>query len=142
MPQDQNFGDLPISYRARLQDAITRVETFTAKEVLALRDRQDVVLIDLRDGYELETYGRIPGSHHCPRGSLEFRIGPDSPHHMPIFAADKHFIFHCSHGLRSVLAADLAQQMGLQKVGHLGGGIIAWIAAGGPVEGGSQTYSS
>jgi rhodanese-related sulfurtransferase len=38
--------------------------------------------------------------------------------------------------MRSALAAQTVQQMGLEPVCHMAGGFKAWKAAGGPVEGG------
>jgi rhodanese-related sulfurtransferase len=96
-----------------------------------------VVFVDLRDPRELKREGRIPGAVHCPRGMLEFWIDPESPYHKPVFAEDKRFVFFCAGGWRSALAAAAAQDMGLKPVAHLGGGMGAWKAAGGPVEGGT-----
>ena len=123
-----------IGYRDLLAEAEARVETIPASHALGLAGRDDVVLVDLRDPRELEREGRIPGAVHCPRGMLEFWIDPQSPYHKPVFAEDKRFVFFCAAGWRSVLAADLAQRMGLSPVAHIGGGFKAWKDAGGPVE--------
>jgi rhodanese-related sulfurtransferase len=88
----------------------------------------------LRDPREREREGVIPGAFSCTRGMLEFWIDPESPYHKPIFAEDKRFVFFCAGGMRSVLAAQTAQQMGLQPVAHIDGGFKAWREAGGPVE--------
>jgi rhodanese-related sulfurtransferase len=93
-----------------------------------------VVLVDLRDIRELQRDGRVPGAFHCPRGMLEFWIDPTSPYHKPVFAQDKRFVFFCAGGLRSALAAQTAQRMGLKPVAHIAGGFGAWKKAGGPVE--------
>ncbi|SNR54932.1 rhodanese-like domain-containing protein [Puniceibacterium sediminis] len=93
-----------------------------------------VRFIDLRDRRELEREGRIPGAFHCPRGMLEFWIDPASPYHKPIFAEDVQFVFYCASGWRSALSAKTAQDMGLKKVSHLGGGFSAWRDAGLPIE--------
>ena len=66
---------------------------------------------------------------------LEFWIDPTSPYHKPIFSADKRFVFFWAGGLRSALAAQTAQRMGLKPVAHIEGGFGAWKKAGGPVEG-------
>ena len=47
---------------------------------------------------------------------------------------DKRFVFFCAGGLRSALAAQAAQRMGLKPVAHIRGGFGAWKNAGGPVE--------
>ena len=67
-------------------------------------------------------------------GMLEFWIDPQSPYHKPAFAQDKKFVFFCAGGLRSALAAQTAQRMGLKPVAHIQGGFGAWKKAGGPVE--------
>jgi rhodanese-related sulfurtransferase len=76
----------------------------------------------------------VPGAFHCPRGMLEFWIDPQSPYHKPVFAQDKKFVFFCAGGLRSALAAQTAQRMGLKPVAHIKGGFGAWKRLGGPVE--------
>jgi rhodanese-related sulfurtransferase len=76
----------------------------------------------------------VPGAFHCPRGMLEFWIDPQSPYHKPKFAEDKKFVFFCAGGLRSALAAQAAQNMGLKPVAHIKGGFGAWKTAGGAVD--------
>ena len=128
MPQVIHKG-----YRALLDEANAQVATMTVPE-LAAHAPGDIVLVDLRDPRELEREGKIPGAFHCPRGMLEFWIDPASPYHKPVFAQDKLFVFHCTAGWRSLLAARTAQDMGLKPVAHLGGGFSAWRDAGGAVE--------
>jgi rhodanese-related sulfurtransferase len=121
-------------YRELLDEAGAAVRTLDAAEALALHGDPMVVFVDLRDPRELEREGRVPGAFHCPRGMLEFWIDPASPYHKPVFAESKRFLFYCASGWRSALAARTAQEMGLDGVAHLGGGLKAWRAAGGPVE--------
>jgi rhodanese-related sulfurtransferase len=118
-----------------LVDAANReVETLPTAEAIKLAGRPDVVLVDIRDIRELQREGRVPGAFHCPRGMLEFWIDPLSKYHKPVFAQDKRFVFFCAGGLRSALAAQTAQRMGLKPVAHVDGGFSAWKKAGGPVE--------
>ncbi|MGC1467571.1 MAG: rhodanese-like domain-containing protein [Pseudolabrys sp.] len=117
-----------------LVDAAEReVETLTAEEAIKLAGRDDVVLVDIRDIRELQRDGKVPGAFHCPRGMLEFWIDPATHYHKPIFAQDKRFVFFCAGGLRSALAAQTAQRMGLKPVAHIKGGFGDWKKAGGPV---------
>ena len=44
-------------------------------------------------------------------------------------------MFFCAGGLRSALAAQTAQKMGLKPVAHIAGGFGAWKKAGGPTRG-------
>lgn len=115
-------------------EARARVQELKPEDVIALYGRDDIVIVDIRDIRELQREGKIPGSYHCPRGMVEFWIDPESPYFKDIFAENKRFIFHCAGGLRSALAADIAQTMGLKPVAHMWGGFAGWVKQGGPVE--------
>ena len=129
MPQKIIHG-----YKELMAKAAAEVESVAAADAVALAQRDDVVIIDIRDIRELEREGRIPGSVHAPRGMLEFWVDPESPYHKPIFAEDKTFILHCASGWRSLLATETLQKMGLKPVKNMQGGFIAWKEAGGAVE--------
>ena len=124
--------------KSMLAEANAVIGTIPTSEALALVEREDVVLVDLRDPRELEREGRIPGAFHCTRGMLEFWIDPDSPYHKPVFAQDKRYVFFCAGGMRSALAAKTAHDMGLKPVAHIEGGFGAWKKAGGLVDDGSK----
>jgi rhodanese-related sulfurtransferase len=121
-------------YKALLAEANAEIETLTPPDAVALHGRDDVVFVDLRDPRELDREGRMPGAFSCTRGMLEFWIDPESPYHKQVFAEDKRFVFFCAGGWRSALAAETAQDMGLEKVAHIEGGFTAWRTAGGPAE--------
>lgn len=121
-------------YKALLAEANAVIETLPVDQALGLHRDCEVVFVDLRDPREIQREGRIPGSFSCPRGMLEFWIDPESPYAKPIFAEDKRFLFYCASGWRSALAARTAQEMGLAKVAHIGGGFTAWRDGGGAVE--------
>jgi rhodanese-related sulfurtransferase len=129
MPQKIVLG-----YKELMRAAESQVEQVSAEEAIAMADRDDVLIVDIRDIREIEREGRIPGSYHAPRGMLEFWVDPESPYHKPVFAEDKTFIVHCAGGWRSLLATDVLQRMGLKPVKDLKGGFSAWKAAGGAVE--------
>ena len=126
--------NITIGYKALCEAAEREIETLAIDQAVKLAGRDDIVLVDIRDIRELQREGRIPGAFHCPRGMLEFWIDPQSPYHKPVFAQDKKFVFFCAGGLRSALAAQTAQRMGLNPVAHIQGGFGAWKKAGGPVE--------
>ena len=121
-------------YKQMLAEANAAVRTLSAEEAKALHGSDEVVFVDLRDPRELEREGKMPGAFHCTRGMLEFWIDPESPYHKPVFAEDKRFVFFCAGGWRSALAAQTAQEMGLENVAHVEGGFSAWKKVGGPVE--------
>jgi len=116
-----------------VDEAKARIKTISLDEARARHGQDDVVFVDLRDVRELEREGMIPGAFHCPRGMLEFWIDPESPYHKTVFSSGKAFVFYCNGAWRSALAADVAQQMGLERVLEMDGGFTAWKNAGLPV---------
>ena len=126
------------SAKSLVETARAEIKELTAAEMIAKARDPNVVMVDIRDPRELEREGRIPGAFHATRGMLEFWIDPASPYYKPVFGEDKHFVFFCAGGLRSVLAAKTAQDMGLKPVAHMIGGFGAWKKAGGAVETGPK----
>lgn len=129
MPQTITLG-----YKALCEAAEREIETLPVEEAIKLAGRDDTVLVDIRDVRELQRDGKIPGAFHCPRGMLEFWIDPSGDYYKPAFGQDKKYVFFCAGGMRSALAAQTAQRMGLKPVAHIRGGFGAWKKAGGPVE--------
>lgn len=121
-------------YKELLAEADSVAETFPAVEAITHLHDEAVAFVDLRDQPELQKDGKIPGAAHVTRGMLELRLDPESPYHNPVFSSGKKILFYCSTGGRSVLAAQTAQEMGLDKVAYIGGGLRAWEDAGGPVQ--------
>ncbi len=115
-------------------DANREIQAVSAAEAIRMREDPNVVLVDLRDIRELARDGRIPGAFHAPRGMLEFWVDPASPYYKDIFGSGKRFVFFCAGGLRSALATQQVQTMGLEPVCHIEGGFGAWRQAGGPIE--------
>ena len=113
-----------------VSEADDLVETLNVAEAKAHLEADSAIFIDLRDIREVAKTGKVRGAHHVPRGMLEFWIDPQSPYHKDFFTSDRKFIFYCAGGWRSALAAKTAQEMGLQPVAHLEGGMKAWIEAG------------
>ena len=119
-------------YKDMLAEADALVQSLSVAEMERLRDDPQVVLVDIRDPRELAREGMIPDAFHAPRGMLEFWIDPESPYHKPRFAEGKTYVFYCASGWRSLLAARLAQEMGLSAQ-SLRGGFGEWKRAGLPV---------
>ncbi|MDO8875993.1 MAG: rhodanese-like domain-containing protein [Pseudolabrys sp.] len=129
MPQTITLG-----YKEMCEAAEREIETMAVEDAVKLAGRDDTVLVDIRDIRELQREGKVPGAFHCPRGMLEFWIDPNGSYFKPVFGQDKKFVFFCAGGMRSALAAQTAQRMGLKPVAHIRGGFGAWKKAGGPVE--------
>ena len=114
---------------ATAQAAVEKIDFGTAQALIA----EGALLLDVRDAPELEKTGRAIGSHHVPRGMLEFRADPDSSHHDQAFRRDRALVLHCASGGRAALAGKLLKDMGYENVYNLGG-LNDWKQAGGPVD--------
>jgi rhodanese-related sulfurtransferase len=123
-----------IGYKQLVEDAEREIRTLDISEAMSKYGEDGVVFVDIRDVRELQREGVVPGALHAPRGMLEFWVDPESPYHREIFASGQEFVFFCAGGLRSALAAQTVQRMGLEPVAHIAGGFAAWREAGGPVE--------
>lgn len=115
--------------------ARSRIRSLTPGQVEAHLLAQDSVIVDVRESEELEEHGRIAGSHHVPRGLLEFWADPGSPLHRPALDPEQRTIVYCAAGSRSVLAAQSLIELGYRDVAHLEGGITAWKQRNLPVVG-------
>ncbi|MDA0661575.1 MAG: rhodanese-like domain-containing protein [Proteobacteria bacterium] len=125
---------MKISAKQLVAEANAEIETVSVEAAKKLLGDENTVFIDIRDVRELAREGRIPGAMHMPRGMLEFWVDPDSPYYRDVFGSGKKFIFFCAGALRSALATQQVQRMGLEPVAHLEGGFGAWRDAGGPIE--------
>lgn len=121
------------SVKSMVDEAMQVITSYSVEEARDLYGRDDVMFVDLRDVRELEREGVIPGAFHAPRGMLEFWVDPASPYHKRVFAQDKRFVLFCAVGWRSALATKTMQDMGVERVGHIGGGYTEWKEAGAPV---------
>ncbi|MDO9638375.1 MAG: rhodanese-like domain-containing protein [Pseudotabrizicola sp.] len=119
-------------YKQMLAEADAVVQSVECGPMADRLDDDSIVFVDIRDPRELEREGMIPGAFHAPRGMLEFWIDPESPYHKLRFAEPKTFVFYCASGWRSLLAARLAQEMGLESR-SLRGGFAEWKTSGKPV---------
>jgi sulfur dioxygenase len=106
----------------------------SAGDVMVLRGRPDIAIVDLREKNEREKQGVIPGSLHAPYPNLQEEIGSGGILHELATASGKRVVFYCAFGERSAMAVQAAQDAGLSSTCHLQGGFAAWKVAGGPVE--------
>lgn len=122
---------MPVTVTQLVQAAEAVVPKISADEAMQ-RIAGGALLLDIRDAPELQSSGRAIGSHHIPRGMLEFRADPATPFHDPELRFDRPIIVHCASGGRAVLAAKLLKDMGYGEVYNLGG-FSAWKEGGGAV---------
>ncbi len=99
-----------------------------------LRDRDDLLLLDIREIQEYVDLGTIPSAINAPRGMLEFWADPASPYYRDYFEEDKRVVLFCAGGGRSAFAAKALKEMGYADVAHLEAGFNGWAESGRRVE--------
>ena len=102
-----------------------QVQDALAHQHEAGRDRQDIVLVDVREKHEWNE-GYIPGAVHVPRGYLELQIEEAVPD------KSKTVVLYCAGGVRSLIAGSTLQQMGYKDVISMSGGYGQWKGNGFP----------
>jgi rhodanese-related sulfurtransferase len=123
---------MPVTLKDMVTAANAAVEKIDTAAAQALID-EGGLLLDVRDAPELEKMGRADGSHHIPRGMLEFRADPASPFHDPQMQPDRPIVLYCASGGRAALAGKLLKDMGYAHVYSIGG-LKDWKEAGGAVD--------
>ncbi len=124
------------SIMEQVAEAKAQVPDISPEEADALRGRDDVVFVDVRDAGEVAESGRVAGAINISRGMLEFRADSSTPYHEPELTPGKTVVVYCASGGRSALAGKALQELGYTDVRNLGG-FGAWAEAGLPVDGGS-----
>jgi len=117
---------LKTGFKELLARANAVIEIVSVQDFQYLQDDPDTVIVDVRDAFERETDGTIPGSVHAPRGMLEFHADPECPAHIEALDPAKRLVLFCGTGGRSALAAKTLQEMGFEDVASLAGGFDAW----------------
>jgi rhodanese-related sulfurtransferase len=126
-------GMMSNSVKDMLSAANSSVPKISPQDAAALIQRGQVLVVDVRDGLEIQSTGKVQGAKHVARGMLEFRADPDSPYYDKEFSRDKTVIVYCASGGRSALAGKTLQDMGYKDVRNLVG-FKDWVENGGAVD--------
>jgi rhodanese-related sulfurtransferase len=110
--------------------AVPRITPAQAKEMMA---KGDTVVVDVRDGSEVQQSGKVAGAVHVPRGLLEFKADPESPTRDKNFDKNKTLILYCGSGGRAALSGKTLKDLGYEKVYNLGA-FKDWAESGGPID--------
>lgn len=108
-----------------MSDQTQSVRDLTPQEVARGLEEDRIVLVDVREPNET-ALERIPGSVLMPLSAFDPAAIPD--------LEGRDVVFSCRSGRRSVTASLAAQEQGFAYSSHLAGGILAWKAAGLPLE--------
>ncbi|CAK4033865.1 Hypothetical predicted protein [Lecanosticta acicola] len=113
----------------------SKVYDFDQIKAISEKPSKDRILIDVREPSEYDS-GYIPTAINLPLKSqpdalflpaeeFEDRFGFEKP------KAKQEVVFYCKSGVRSSAAAQLAQQVGYEKVGEYRGSWLDWEKNGG-----------
>ncbi|MGI9350918.1 MAG: rhodanese-like domain-containing protein [Rhizobiaceae bacterium] len=116
-------------FKELLAEANSEIETMSVVDFAYADGTSDTIVVDVRDAFERDAEGAIPGSIHASRGMLEFHADPKSPAYLSALDPSKRLVLYCGTGGRSALAAKTLLDMGFQEVASLAGGYEAWRAA-------------
>ncbi|MCL4265195.1 MAG: rhodanese-like domain-containing protein [Anaerolineae bacterium] len=106
-------------------DSATLPAAIDVQTVAAVKERDDVLLLDVREQWEYDE-GHIPGVTLIPMNEVASRLSE--------IPTDKEVIVTCRTGNRSGQVADFLRAQGYTNIHNMEGGIVAWEAAGLPVE--------
>jgi rhodanese-related sulfurtransferase len=85
---------------------------------------KEYLLIDVREGMEIEETGSIPNSINIPRGLIEMRGIPSNDNSDLDFNTP--MIVYCGGGSRASLAGRTLKEIGFKHVYNLQGGYRGW----------------
>jgi len=108
-----------------MPDQNPSVRDLTPQEVARGLQEGRIILVDVREPNET-ALERIPGSVLVPLSTFDPAAIPEPE--------GRDVVFSCRSGRRSVTASLAAQDQGFAYGSHLAGGILAWKAAGLPIE--------
>jgi rhodanese-related sulfurtransferase len=117
----------------KVAEAKKAVPDIAPAEADAMRGRDDVLIVDVRDPTEIAASGKVAGAVNVSRGMLEFKADPASPFHDEAFQPDKTVILYCASGGRSALAGQALKELGYTNVRNLGA-FKTWAEAGLPID--------
>ena len=111
------------SVQTLVAEAMQEIKTINADEALKMVEENNCNLIDIREGNELESTGKVENSVHIPRGKLEIYLDPNSAmFQQGVLDQNKETVLFCAGGLRSALAVKALKNMGYEKISHIEGG--------------------
>ena len=124
---------MALGLKQMMEAANAVVPKITPSEARQMIARGNTLMVDVRDGSEVEKSGKAAGAVHVSRGMLEFRADPESPAHDKNFTREKTVILYCGSGGRAALAGKLLKDMGYGEV-YNAGSFKDWAESGGAVE--------
>jgi len=104
-----------------------KYKQLNVNEAVQLMNRDETVVVDVRDVKEVSQSRGLNGAKHIPLGSLAQRMSELNKH------KDQPILVYCRSGNRSSHACEQLTKNGFEDVSNLSGGIMAWESANLPM---------
>ncbi|XP_078504334.1 thiosulfate sulfurtransferase/rhodanese-like domain-containing protein 3 isoform X2 [Lissotriton helveticus] len=113
--------------------------TISYEQLKELIGSQSIVLIDVREPWEIKEYGKIPGSINIPVGEVgaALQMKPEKfkeKYNRNIPTKSEGLVFSCLAGVRSLKALDVAVSLGYSRAQHYLGGFDDFVRHEPPVK--------
>jgi rhodanese-related sulfurtransferase len=127
-PRHSTLNELVAAARSRIK------ELYPWDLQVEIAAGRDLLLVDIREPYEYAVM-HVAGSLNVPRGILECACEWDYEETVPELAGGRgrDIVLLCRSGNRTVLAAEVLQQMGFTRVHSLHTGLRGWNDYGQPL---------
>ena len=103
-----------------IEEAHMVVPKINCEELAANKD--DLMLIDVRESSELKETGSIDGALNIPRGLIEMKLIPNNES----LNVNTPIVVFCGGGSRAALAGSTLLELGFKNVKNLEGGFRGW----------------
>ena len=119
------------TFRQRVDEARESVRFLSPYEAREVIDRENVMVIDVGEAWQIEQRGTIPGARNITRGELDIKADTESPRRDPALQdREQKIILTCGSGGKAILSAQILAEMGFTDVWVIKGGCRGWRAAG------------
>ena len=102
------------------------IEQVRPEELNGILAGGEFTVIDVRSPQGVASQGSIPGALNIPLEEVKMQIDERSETADSIFNGEGPFLFCCTGGVMSYMAAIHAQENGVKRVYNLEGGHAAW----------------
>lgn len=99
--------------------------SFSVAELQDLLNKDDALLVDLREDSEREKAGYIESSVNIPYNNIDDALAENGVLKVLAKGTQKKLVFYCAYGERSAMALMATRETGIESF-HLKGGMAAW----------------
>ena len=109
-----------------LKDLIAEAHNLVPKISCAsfAENSADYLVIDVREGTEVQETGSIPNAINIPRGLIEMKLSPSNDDQD--LNTDTPIVVYCGGGSRAALAGKTLLEIGFKNIQNLEGGFRGW----------------